>query len=128
MPDMTHCIIFDKKRPKNKKPAGFWIKIDHYGFFQSTMTLSIILCPFLNIVKKLEFLLPKNAKFCKNVKNIFADKKSNFLKIFMKGHRMIDSIILDQQNPQWAILSLKPAGFKINFWTFLDENVIMCIV
>ena len=89
------------------------------------MTLSIILCPFLNIVKKLEFLLPKNAKFCKNVKNIFADKKSNFLKIFMKGHRMIDSIILDQQNPQWAILSLKPAGFKINFWTFLDENVIV---
>ena len=46
----------------------------------------------------------------------------------MKGHRMIDSIILDQQNPQWAILSLKPAGFKINFWTFLDENVIVCNV
>ena len=104
------------------------MKIDHYGVFQSTMTLSIILCPFLKIVKKLEFLLPKNAKFCKNVKNIFADKKSNFLKIFMKGHRMIDSIILDQQNPQWAILSLKPAGFKINFWTFLDENVIVCIM
>ena len=40
---------------------------------------------------------------------------------------MIDSIILDQQNPQWAILSLKPAGFKINFWTYLDENVIVCI-